>query len=147
MISIDLTPLWYPEYSKCIPPQNWLCMHFFEKITKSRSRGIWWKNCYWGSKTHCLGHFLSIYHFLKKIDFDFKKVIMDFFYAIFIKGRKWLFSALSHTLRVLVVSKGYFNGIQTFRTSKGPSNAIRSQFVASKTPQKSSKSIIYKKHP
>ena len=108
-------------------------MHFFEKITKSKSRAIWWKIRYWGSKTHCLGYFLTIYNFLKKKLTSTSRKWWRIFYAIFIKGRKWLFSALSHTLRVLAVSKGYFNGIQTFRTSKGPSNAIRSQFVASET--------------
>ena len=90
--------------------------------------------------------FKHISFFEKKIDFNFKKVIVDFFYAIFMKDRKWLFSACSHTLRVLVVSKSCFSIIQTFRTSKGPSNAVRSQFIASETHQNSLKSIIQKKY-
>ena len=61
-------------------------MHFFWKMLKSSVRGPRWKIRYWGSKTHALGHFLSVYRFLKKnltMTSNFESWI---FYAIFGKG-------------------------------------------------------------
>ena len=90
LISGDLTPLWYPECSKCKFPQNRTGMHFFQKMLKIELYMSPIKNLILGIENPCLGPLFKRISFFKKFlsqNLDFW--ILDF-YAIF-----WLASEIA----------------------------------------------------
>ena len=90
LISVDLTPLWYPECSTCDLPQNRTGMHFFQKMLKIETYMSPMQNPILGIENPCLGPLFKHISFFKKFlsqNLDFW--ILDF-YAIF-----WLASEVA----------------------------------------------------
>ena len=90
LLSVDLTPLWYPECSTCEFPQNRTGMHFFHKMLKIETYMSPMQNPILGIENPCLGPLFKRISFFKKFlsqNLDFW--ILDF-YAIF-----WLASEVA----------------------------------------------------
>ena len=90
LISVHLTPMWYPECSTCISSQNRTEMHFFHKMLKIETSMSPMQNPILGIENPCLGPLFKHISFFKKFlsqNLDFW--ILDF-YAIF-----WLASAVA----------------------------------------------------
>ena len=100
LISINLTPLWYPECSTCKFPQNRTGMHFFQKMLKIEPHMSRIQNPILGIENPCLGPLFKPISFSNQILSQNLDFWILYFYAIF-----WLDSEVANLGQIRFFAK------------------------------------------